>query len=236
MHNTRCFICICFATLISANTHAQSPVRLCEDPWPPYILGEMGGTATGGTVVERLEQIFSALGEKLIIELRPWLRCLEMAKRGQFDGIPLLKKTPEREEFLDYSDVLMETRISLWHLPSRFPKGLEWNSIEDLTSYKYALLRGYSAGPEFDAADKEGRLNVGRVNTLDLTIKLLVNKRIDLIPLNKEVAEEYNATKYEGEKLVAVKKPLHSNRLYLGFSKSSDAKHLLPAINLQFAK
>ncbi len=212
--------------------HAQSSVILSNDPWPPYILGESGKSPPGGSGVTLIKKIFDQLENvKVKFKLSPWKRVLKEAEFGKVDGIMLILKTDERSEYLDFTIPLFEKRRLLWYSSERYPDGIHWNTLKDLSRYKIGAGSGYSLGSELNAAVKQGVLKVQQVYHIDLAFKMLKMGRIDIIPLNEAVA--YDIIKKNGwlDLIVADEKPVSTSVYHMSFSKKSLAKKLIPRIN-----
>ena len=224
-------------TGLSLPGFADTPrtVTLTGDPWPPYVLGEVGGEATGGTGLELTRQIFDRIDNVDVrFPLVPWERALQEVRRGVKDGIFILLKTPEREQYMDYTDELFISQELIWYATERFPNGFEWQTFADLSPYVIGVVRGHSYGDAPDQALQSGAIKATSVTSADQLFTMLAHGRIDLAFANATVgrtlAKQYvlpDAT----NTIVDAKNALSTHVYYIAFSKKSSARHLIPAIN-----
>ena len=214
---------------------AQSRITLVEDPWPPFInVDKTTQKITGGIAIQVIQKIFKRIKDvEVNFIIRPWKRALLEVKEGKFDGIPALQKTPEREKFLEYSDPLFKNRTVFFYARSRYPNGIHWNTLNDLTAYKIGVVDEHSVSTKLKkiVAEKRIKLRINKVTSDIQNFKMLLSGRIDLHPNNEAVG--YSIIKKNGwqNKIIAAEKDLYSSTLHLAFSKKSEAKKLIPRIN-----
>lgn len=213
-------------------------VTLAEDSWPPYIRGkEDGSNASGGVAVNIIQDIFKQIdGVDVEFKLFPWMRVLKSVKEGQLDGCILLKKTPERLEYMEFTAPLLDDQLLLWYKPSHFPDGFSWEKYTDLSDYKIAGQLGYSYGNDWDRAVENKVISVYEVDSGLQLMAMLMSDRVDLIVMNKMVGYAYMKEEGFKNKFLAAEKPIESNTLYISFSKKSWAKKLIPEINRIISK
>lgn len=211
--------------------HAESVVTLTGDPWPPYVIGELGGEATGGSCIELVQKLFARLDDVGVsFPLIPWERALREVREGSKDGIVLLLKTPEREEYMEYTDPLFTSYNLVWYSKRRFPAGFEWKRLEDFSPYSLGIVRGYSYGDEVDQALQKGELKATEVNTVDQLFTMLAGDRIDLALANDGVGFAL-ARQHSKAEVVAANMATGEDVLYVAFSRRSEARRLIPQIN-----
>lgn len=215
-------------------TSAQMTVTLVSDPFPPYVTGVADGTSpTGGVSVEILKKIFERI-ENVTLEMKlyPWKRAMAYAMKGQVDGIWMIIKNKERMQVLDYTDPLLELRAYLWYLNSRYPDGVTWETLSDLVPYRIGAVRGYEFAGSLYKAQKQGiPLNIETVTNEEQNFSKLLNGRVDIIPAHESVAyEQIKRHGWEG-KLGYTAKLFDNTVVYIGISKKSPAKDLIPQIN-----
>lgn len=229
-------LCLVYMAQTRAADNRQA-VTLTGDPWPPYIIGDLGGEAKSGVGVDLLNAIFERLYDiELSIPMVPWNRALQEVKRGKKDGIAILLKTPEREEYMDYTNEVFRSYSTVWYSANSFPEGFDWQNHADFKHYSIGGVRGHSYGNELDRMIGEGSLTVIEVSSPRQLFAMLAKGRIQLALADRLVgayfAEEQAAA---GARLQAVKKPVAVEIYYIAFSKKSQARHLIPALNQEIS-
>ena len=208
-------------------------VTLSGDPWPPYIVGELGEEATTGVGVRLMHAIFDRLdGVELSIPMIPWKRALREVRRGTKDGIAILLKTPKREQYMVYSDELFRSFNTVWYSTANFPNGFFWQQYDDFKPYTIGVVQGHSYGDELDQMIDAGTLAAIKVSSVRQLFAMLRKGRIQLAIADRLVGDAF-ARQYTGSsrRLRAAKKPAAGEVYYIAFSKKSKARHLIPAIN-----
>jgi polar amino acid transport system substrate-binding protein len=223
---------------ISVSTHvaAQSPmaISLVEDPWPPYIEGQVGENATGGKLIELYRELFSRIdGVEVQYLLLPWKRALLEVERGRQDGIMALFKSPDRASVMDFTAPIFTGRTMLWYAQSKYAEPINWDTIDDLKAYNIVVLRGSAmADPLLDAVDRGIPLSIVEVDSHQQQFELVLKGRADIAPLTEVVGYHLlNQEELKGT-MLPMEKPLSDDDVYyMAFSKKSPARKLIPRIN-----
>lgn len=228
--NDFCRISIVLITLVPTMAiNAQQVVTLTGDPWPPYLIGEVGEDATKGAGVELAKLVFSYIdGVDVRLPLQPWRRALLEVQQGTKDGIFMLLKTPEREQFMVYTDEIYRSSELIWYSKERFPQGLHWINLHDLATYSIGIVRGNSYGNHVDQAIETGSLSVTEVVSDEVLFRMLATDRIDLAFSTEHVGDAITV-KYD--QITSSAKPLSENIYYIAFGKKSPARELIGTIN-----
>jgi polar amino acid transport system substrate-binding protein len=234
MRNKKLFVSILFMLFFSAPAQSVMKITLVEDPWPPYIEGKAGKPATGGTLIKLYSEVFKQLkGVKVDYLLMPWKRALIEVEQGKRDGIMALFKTPERLEVMDFSAPIFTGRTLLWYSTEKFPNGLKWGTIKDLTPFNIIMLRGSAMGKPLVDAKKNGvSLAITEINSHYQQFEMISLGRGDITVLTEIVGYHLlRENKMEGI-IVPMEKPLSADDVYyMAFSKKSPARKLIPQIN-----
>jgi polar amino acid transport system substrate-binding protein len=133
---------IAFATMSAAQ--AQVALELGNDPWPPFVVeGSEQGTA------ERLvcEALVRA-GWSCSVRLDEWPEVLAAARSGELDGIAAVWKSPEREDFLAFSEPYLTNRMIA---VTRAGAGFNIDSLEQLGGMRVALVNDFAYGEKIEA-------------------------------------------------------------------------------------
>jgi ABC-type amino acid transport substrate-binding protein len=237
---------LAFIVLVLGPAHMALPqaandkqlVTLTGDPWPPYIIGELGKEAESGVGIELVYAIFSRVdGIELHIPLVPWNRALREVERGDKDGIAILLKTPEREAYMDYTDEVFRSHSTIWYSTSNFPQGFDWQNPDDFKRYRIGGVRGHSYGEELDRMTADGSLAVVEVSSARQLFAMLAKGRIQLAIADRLVGASF-ADEYvdSDQRLLSVKKPLAGEVYHIAFSKKSETRHLIPVLNRVIAE
>ena len=230
------FLFVLLMTVVSTHVAAQTPmtINLVEDPWPPYIEGEVGRYASGGKLVELYRELFNRIeGVKVQYLLMPWKRALLEVERGRQDGIMALFKSPERTRVMDFTAPIFTGRTMLWYAQSKYPAPINWNTMHDLEPYNIVILRGSAmADPLLEAVNRGVPLSIIEVNSHRQQFEMVLKGRADIAPLTEVVG--YHLLDQEGLRgaMLPMEKPLSSGDVYyMAFSKKSPARKLIPRIN-----
>jgi len=207
-------------------------VKLCNDPWPPYVEGKMGESPTGGFAVNIVRKIFERIeGVDLEITLTPWKRCLKSIEQGTMEGYVQGLYNDERSRYLVTSDPAFVSGTLFYYRISKHPNGIDWQTFGDLSKYEVGDVIGYSTSKEWTEAIESKIIKVQWAKTEELNFKKLLKGRIDLTPHNEQIAEELiKKHKAEG-KIGHAKKPLKVTLYRMSLGKKSPHLHLLPQIN-----
>lgn len=199
-------ISFCFTAL------QAKEVSIATLNWEPYI-GE--SLPNKGYVAEVIKAAFAVNGHEVDLEILPWARVIKMAENQAVNAYG-----PEY-----YSEDLKEN----YYLSNPFPGGplvffkrkdsnISYKTLNDLSSYKIGVVRGYVNTTTFDNASflqKEESVN-------DITnFKKLIAGRIDLVVADKYVGLYLIKQKLPESilKIELLSPPLEEKKLYLCFPK-----------------
>ena len=227
---------IVFAVLLANLALAEQAVLLVGDPWPPYVIGELGEDATSGIAVEIVKTIFAQIdGVTVRFPLVPWKRALREVEEGRSDGIGMLLKTPEREAYMLYTVALVTGENLIWSATGETADRFEWTSIEDLRGLRIGITQGYSYGESLDRSFENGDVVAVSAPTVEHLFELLANGRVDLALANDAVGYSL-ARKYPQAVIQPSIRATNSETFYIGISRKSPAVKLVPMINREIDK
>ena len=114
-------------------------------------------------------------------------------------------------------------------------------SLQELIGLNIGLIDGFSYGKEFDNANY---LTKDYSKDAEMLIKKLLNKRHDVAIENKYVIKAYASKLNSRDELTFLSPPIHTQSLYVGFSKTNElgilsnefSKHLADFKNTQAYK
>ncbi|AZZ91840.1 transporter substrate-binding domain-containing protein [Hahella sp. KA22] len=195
-------------------------VELVTLQYPPYQYQEEDEVQ--GLVVNIVNEAFRRVGMDTNIRLNAWPRSLEMVRSGQADAIFTAYKTPEREEFLHYSNVvLMPQEIVLF---AKKDSNISFNGdLTALANVKIGVVRDISYGSTFDEARKNGMFKqISETTNLEQSVKKLESGRIDLLISNKYTAlAMFKNLGFAGQ-FKELTPSIQSVPSYIAFSKKKD--------------
>ncbi len=159
----------------------------------------------------------------------PWKRCLESMKNGTADVLISALKSPDREEYMLYP----ETNISISKtvlFTVKNKKILYTGSLEQLKGYTLGVIMGFTYGETFDNAVYLRKDEAVDTQTL---ITKLVNGRNDVIAENQAVVTAIAKDMGVITQLTVLKPPIHTQKLYVCFSRSHDLESVCNNFSIQ---
>ncbi|MGQ5524197.1 substrate-binding periplasmic protein [Chitinimonas sp. PSY-7] len=220
--------------LISVTSYSANTVKLANGEWPPYA----GESLPDGGIGTRI--VRAALAEEGIsaeFEYLSWKRGLEIAKRGMLDGAILWVPLPEREIDFLFSDPIMLTDFVLLY---RQNKPLEANKPVQSKGFQFGMANGYSYEkmPELTSLVRESGKTAVVVADDEAGIKALLQERIDIFPIDRQVGLWVLANMPTPSIPILVHEPpIRVDKLVVLFSrKSPRSKWLQERLNAGLAK
>ena len=195
--------------------------------FPPYIYFEK--EEVKGFNVEILNTIFSQMGITIQYKQIPWARAMILLKSGEIDALFPMVITKERLNFIDFSDSFTSEPFALF--VKQDSKIQYKGKLEDLSSYTFGRVRGYSSGAFFDSAVQSGIINLTESINSEQNISKFLKGRFDILVDNKYYIL-YQLKKLHKSKEIKILTPLLANtKAYLGFSKKRQHKPLIKEFN-----
>ncbi len=222
------FCLILFFSVSSAVCQDMVKIQLAAFDYPPFYSEENG--EINGIAVELISELFGRMNIETELKMYPLKRALKYLKAGKADGLMILIKTSEREEYLHYTDPIITVRGLIWSAADRKGGAVNFNTLEDLRSYKIGVTLGYSYGQKFDNILKTMKVDIA---TRDYSnYSKLMKHRIEIFPGNEIVAKGLfkKYPKLKG-KFVHSDKSFIKWILHMGISKKSRFVPMIPAIN-----
>lgn len=98
--------------VLQAGAGAQPTMHFVTEPFPPYTYAADGHAA--GPMVDVLQAACARLAWRCEVEVLPWRRALNMAQRGEVEGIFTVVDSPERRQYFHVSPPVIEGRYVLF--------------------------------------------------------------------------------------------------------------------------
>lgn len=152
-----------------------------EYGYPPYSITNSEGEADG-FAVELLRESIHAMGYNVEFKVGSWEEVKEDLKMGRVDALPLAGKTPEREEFFDFTFPYLNMNGAIVvHEDTG-----SINTIEDLQDKVIAVMKGDNA------EEYLLRYGIGSeiISTASFSeaLKMVQEKRADAVLIQRLVA------------------------------------------------
>lgn len=222
-------LCFTFLFMLLSTPMFAANYQFVTFQYPPLEYENENSEVVGGAV-SVVQLIMETLGHEVSIRVYPWTRALKMVQTGEADAIFTAYKTPEREQFLDYSEeVLFPQSIYFYkHKGSRADFDGDFSKLKDL---RIGVLSTINYGKQF--SEYQDVLNLDRASGLDQSFKKLIRDRVDLVPSERIVAE-YTLEQLDiMDKVERLPVKLESLPSYIAFSKARQLTDLRNAFDEQ---
>lgn len=180
------------ATLMVVTGQAKaSPLNVCidENPWPPYSFLQDSGSgappALKGFTVELASSALNALGEEFRIHRLPWAMVHQKARSTvaaeRCDLVWDISSTPERREYLLFTDPIYKLHYTLMYTQSRFPHSVPIRQMGDLKGWKTCGVKDYNYG------NLPAQLTLQRADSIQDALNKLQRQACDFLLIEASV-------------------------------------------------
>ncbi|ARU58934.1 amino acid ABC transporter periplasmic protein [Oleiphilus messinensis] len=217
------------ALFFSGYSGATETVRIASGEWPPYLSQDLIGYGVSSQLVTAA---FKAAGLGVEYAFFPWNRSFASALKGQFDATIGWERTPDRERDFWFSarPILVEQTVLFYLQDNPALKQGIWQADRSRKLLVGTTL-GYEYGQKLFDGESQGYFVIYPSPTDELNLKLLVNRRIDLFPIDRLVGIDM-MKKHFSNALHNVRydpEPLRVVELYLLISKNTTRGEWLKA-------
>jgi len=226
--------CVLFLVLVplaalSQEKECRKVVISADSDYAP--LQWYDGKQLTGASIEIATTALSALGVPYEVRyVGPFHRVLKSAQEGEIDMISSLKDTPERREYLAYTNVaLFANPIAIFIAKDRRFSYAGWN---DLIGKKGGVTLGNQFGNGFDEFLR-ANLQVEAEQKAYMNFKKLELRRIDYLITGYYSGVAYLNASGQNDKFIAVKPYVSESDNFIAISRSSPCIKHLKALNLQ---
>lgn len=206
-------------------------INLTSLEWPPYssqTLMQQGASVAVATAA------FKEMGYQLNVSFFPWSRAVAFAKdeNSEYSGyFPEYYSKETANEFI-YSDPMGQSPLGF---AERKDNVIQWSTLNDLKELRIGIVQDYINTAEFDQLVALNLLQVS-TTTSDLTNLLkLVNNRVDLAVIDRNVMEHLLKTNTvlfnNTDKAQFNTKMLENKNLYICFKKGKEGERLSKIYN-----
>lgn len=160
--------------VLAEELRADQGIRVVTSEFPPYSYS--AGNQPEGIAVDLVTQLLEAADVSGRIEVFPWARAYEIAKRQPGTLIFLIARTPEREHEFEWIGRLMDFEVKLFRLKNR--ADIDVKAPNNLHAYKVGSLISDVKGEYL----KSMGIETIRYATEESGIHMLKRGYIDLMP------------------------------------------------------
>ncbi len=170
--------CVAFPLFCGAQN-----VTLVTLDWPPYVDSGMNNKGFNAEIVS---EAFKRVGYTAKIEFADWDAAVAKASQGKYDGLFPEYYSKEREQDFIYSNFFSNSLLVFYKRKGAKINYTSPKKLQELSSYKIGVVKGYINTAEFDAATY---LKKFEADSDEANLKKLLNKELDIIVIDKLVAQ-----------------------------------------------
>ena len=223
---SRLLLCVLLVLAFCGNCYADK-LQILTMENAPYSFTENGEVK--GIGVELVREAFRRMGQPAQISISPWARAMERIQAGTVDGLFNVYRTPEREVFANYSELLQDETVVLFVEKN---SSIEFNGdLATLGKYNFSAVRGYSYGNTYDTAVADKVVtNIQLITLTEQALRMLVTRRTEVVPSGRHVGKYYLYKLRLQDSVRELSPPLETVPTYMIFPK----KRELAAVRQQF--
>ena len=191
---------------------------MANGEWRPFVSEKL---KYGGVFSRIVSDAFALKGVRVVYHFMPWKRGEVTSRAGHLDGNIGYGMFEKLKKDFYYSDPIFKGSKVFFHLKS---EPFDWNSYDDLKDIPMGSVIGYSFGSAFDEAEKSRKIQVIRVEHLDGLFKMLIKKRIKIIPLTVDIGYDVvnnQLTLEEAQLITHHSKPLLNTTFHIILTKKT---------------
>ena len=216
--------------LFAADQIIKPTVQFAEEGnWPPFTPDKYGYTKEGLSYI-LMQKIFSHLNIDVKLELFPQKRMLKHLELGKKDAVTVISKNESRLKYLDYSEPIFQKKGYIYYSKEKNPN-FSWEKYADLKGLKIGVVLGHNLGNAFNQAIKEHNLDIYHSRKPKENFDRLLKGQVDIVLSIEPTANYILKDPKFGAVIAPASKKYYSKQYYIGFSKKSKAKNLLPKVN-----
>lgn len=215
----------------SMSYSANKVIQLTSLEWPPYSSKSL---PEQGASVAVAKAAFKAMGYELKVKFFPWSRAVALAKdsNSQYAGYFPEYYSQEIEKDFIYSESMGSGPLGF---AERKDHSISWSALSDLKPYRIGVVQDYVNTAEFDAMVANKSLKSSTTISDTNNLMKLVNSRLDLAVVDKNVMNYL----FKTDKMLAKKANLaqfnatllEDKQLFICFKKGNQGENLAKIYN-----
>jgi polar amino acid transport system substrate-binding protein len=178
-------VCVMVFGVAASAVHAET-LRLVTGELPPYATEERPDQ---GIALDIVRRAFAYGGYEVNYTFKPWMRSLEEAREGKWDGTAHWGRNPTRDVgFLVSDNILTEQWVFIYRQGTAGTPAFDWKRFSDLKNLRIGAVQFNTYTPEFWALQKAGTLKVEFAADDLSNLRRLVAGRLDVVPMERNMA------------------------------------------------
>lgn len=180
-------------------------IIIATGEWAPYTSESMDGK---GFMSEIVAAIMDDMGLDYEVKFYPWERCEKMVENDfAWATFPYAKNDERQAKYLFSESMGNASPKFFYNKNNKNASKFKFDSYDDIRNYKI----GASIGSFYVETFKEENIDVELVENEEQGMKMLINGRIDLYPINDLAAATVLKESFPDEikNIVAIDKPLN---------------------------
>jgi polar amino acid transport system substrate-binding protein len=175
------------ATLLLASAAQAEPLKLVTEEYPPFSYREAG--VYKGVAIDQVNILMKEAGLAYSIEMMPWARALALAETQAMTCVFTTVHSEERDKRFKWVEPLMTGRTILIR---KAGSAIDPATVEQAAKYVVGTQRGDFT---VDLLKAGNFTKIDLASDFNLTMKKLLNGRIDLMPISERY---YDKLRREG--------------------------------------
>ncbi|MFO8022556.1 MAG: transporter substrate-binding domain-containing protein [Perlabentimonas sp.] len=222
-----CFLCIASAAHPQQNDsliYTITEITIASEPdYPPYCIVNEDGNADGFSI-DLFKAAAQAVGIDVNIKIGVWDKIKQDLAKGKIDALPLVGRTPEREDYYDFT--LPYLRLHGAIFIRKDTKNIE--TIEDLKGKTIAVMEGDNAEEYIRRNSVSNRIIA--THTFEDAFRLLEEGNADAVITQRITGLEL-LKKMGIKNITPLETPLHDFRQDFCFAVQKGDTELLSLLN-----
>jgi polar amino acid transport system substrate-binding protein len=182
MRRSLALAAICLLSALVVGTARAETIHFVTESYPPFSFRE--GDQLKGTSIDMVNMIARESGIEYSIDLMPWARALGLATMEQGYCVFTTAHNAERDQKFKWVEPLAQSRTLLIRRAGGMVKP---KTIEEAKAYRVGTQRDDFTQ---DILQDNHFPKIDLATDLDLTMKKLMNDRIDLMPISEKYYEK----------------------------------------------
>ncbi len=195
---------------------AGDVVRITNGEWPPWLSENLKHYGLASHIVS---EAFAREGIEVEYGFFPWARAYDVAKEGEWHGSVVWSIDAEREQDFLYTDTVLYGETVFWYIDGN---DFDWDTPADLQGLMIGRTLEYAYQGMDEYIDEYG-LTTEEAPSDEMNLEKLFNDRLDVFPLDREIALELIWEHYspeDQEKFKFHPKPINQKSYHLILTKA----------------
>jgi polar amino acid transport system substrate-binding protein len=193
---------IVFIGLFLAGAVQAQPLKLLTEEYPPFSYREAG--IYKGASIDQVNILMKNAGLEYSIEMLPWARALMLAETQEATCVFITVHNEERDKRFKWVEPLLVDHSVLIR---KTGSGVNPATLAEATKFVVGAQRGDFA---VDVLKADNFTRIDLATDLNLTLKKLLNGRIDLMPISERYFDKLKRDDVHVDKVLVLSKQIYS--------------------------